>query len=190
MATRSNKGKPPRLQASLKAWNSTGAASQEGSAQRYGSGHQKTRGAEMTRVVHRGMVMQYPIAIEWGDETTATGIVFPDIPGAISAGDTVAQAYEMAVEVAHIQLKELAEQGQPIPMPSRIEDLKKKTEYAGWGWGIVDIDITPYLGKTEKVNVTLPGVVIRKIDDYVALHGLKSRSAFLASVALEKLSDR
>ena len=41
--------------------------------------------------------MQYPIAIEWGDEHTATGIVFPDIPGAITAGDTDEQAYEMAV---------------------------------------------------------------------------------------------
>ena len=134
--------------------------------------------------------MRYPIAIEWGDEKTATGIVFPDIPGAITAGDTIEEAYEMAVEVAHIKLEEIAKQAQAIPLPSRIEDLKQNSEYEGRGWGLVDIDITPYLGKTEKVNVTLPGVVIRKIDDYVALHGLKSRSAFLASVALEKLEGR
>ena len=30
--------------------------------------------------------MHYPVAIEWGDENTATGMIFPDIPGAISAG--------------------------------------------------------------------------------------------------------
>lgn len=59
---------------------------------------------------------------------------------------------------------------------------------AGWGWGLVDIDITPYLGKTEQVNVTLPSAVIRKIDHYVSLHKLKSRSAFLANVAVEKIS--
>ncbi len=134
--------------------------------------------------------MQYPIAIEWGDDSHATGIVFPDIPGAITAGDTVAEAYELAVEVAHIQLEELISQGQSLPMPSAIEELKQNSAYAGWGWGIVDIDVSPYLGKTEKVNVTLPGLVIRKIDDYVALHGLKSRSAFLANVALEKLAGR
>lgn len=134
--------------------------------------------------------MQYPIAIEWGDDNTATGIVFPDIPGAVTAGDTIEEAYELAVEVAHIQFESLVEQGEPIPLPSHIDDLKKNPDYEGWGWGIVDIDVTPYLGKTEKVNVTLPGLVIRKIDDYVALHGLKSRSAFLANLALEKLSGR
>ncbi|MGM0632979.1 MAG: type II toxin-antitoxin system HicB family antitoxin [Pseudomonadota bacterium] len=120
----------------------------------------------------------------------ATGILFPDIPEAITAGDTIEEAWDMAVEVAHIKLKELADQGLAIPMPSRVEELRNKPKYAGWDWGIIDIDVTPYLGKAEKVNVTLPGQVIRKIDDYVALHGLKSRSAFLASVALEKLEGR
>lgn len=132
--------------------------------------------------------MQYPIAIEWGDEKTATGIVFPDIPGAITAGDTIEQAYEMAVEVAHIQLEELANAGEPIPVPLSIAEHRQNPDYEGWGWGLVDIDVTPYLGKTEKVNVTLPGHVIRRIDDYVTVHGIKSRSAFLTSAAIEKLT--
>lgn len=131
--------------------------------------------------------MQYPVAIEWGDANTATGIVIPDIPGTHTAGDSIEDAYEMAIEIAHIQLEELAARGEDVPLPSRIEALKGLPEYAGSGWGIVDIDVTPYLGKTEKVNVTLPGIVIRKIDAYVSLHGIKSRSAFLANVAIEKL---
>lgn len=132
--------------------------------------------------------MQYPIAIEWGDEQTATGIVVPDIPGAITAGDTIAEAYASAVEVAQVQLEALAEGGHDVPRPGSIEAHRNNPEYAGWGWGLVDIDITPYLGKTEKVNVTLPSVVIRKIDHYVNQHNLKSRSAFLANVAVEKIS--
>jgi predicted RNase H-like HicB family nuclease len=131
--------------------------------------------------------MQYPVAIEWGDENTATGIVLPDIAGTHTAGDSPEEAYLMAVEAAHIQLEELATRGEEIPLPSRIEDLKDRPEYAERGWGLVDIDVTPYLGKTEKVNVTLPGIVIRKIDAYVSLHGIKSRSAFLANAAIEKL---
>ena len=131
--------------------------------------------------------MQYPVAIEWGDENTATGIVIPDITGTHTAGDTPEEAYAMAVEAAHIQLEELATKGEEIPLPSRLDDLKNRPEYAGRGWGLVEVDVTPYLGKTEKVNVTLPGIVIRKIDDYVSLHGIKSRSAFLADVAIEKL---
>ena len=40
---------------------------------------------------------------------------------------------------------------------------------------------------TEKVNVTLPGYVIQRIDRYVREHKVKSRSSFLANAALEKL---
>ena len=131
--------------------------------------------------------MQYPIAIEWGDNTTATGIVFPDIPGAITAGDTIEQAYEMAVEVAHIQLEELAAEGKPIPKPGSIAEHRSNPEFTGWGWGLVEIDLTPYLGKTEKINVTLPGRLVKQIDEYVTLHSIKSRSAFLARAAMHEL---
>lgn len=134
--------------------------------------------------------MQYPIAIEWGDETHATGIIFPDIPRAITAGDTVAEAYELAVEVAHIQLEDIAKSGEPIPMPGSIEQHRLNPDFEGWGWGMIEIDVTPYLGKTEKFNTTLPGNLVRRIDDYVKLHGIKSRSAFIASAALEKLEHR
>ncbi|MDI5891348.1 MULTISPECIES: type II toxin-antitoxin system HicB family antitoxin [Halomonas] len=131
--------------------------------------------------------MQYPIAIEWGDENTATGIVFPDIPGAISAGDTPEEAYDNAVEAAHIVLQEMVARGEPVPKPGRIDEHRRNPDFEGWGWGMIDIDLTPYLGKAEKVTVTLPGTVLRQIDEYVTLHGVKSRSTFLSNAALEKL---
>lgn len=131
--------------------------------------------------------MQYPIAIEWGDETHATGIVFPDIPGAITAGDSIEKAYELAVEVAHIQLEELANEGKPIPKPGSIAEHRQNPDFEGWGWGMIEVDLTPYLGKTEKINVTLPGRLIKQIDDYVNIHSIKSRSAFLARAALHEL---
>ena len=33
--------------------------------------------------------MRYPIAIETGSDTTAYGVVVPDLPGCFSAGDTI-----------------------------------------------------------------------------------------------------
>ena len=133
--------------------------------------------------------MKFPIAIEWGDDTTATGIQLPDIPRAVTAGDSLEEAYDAAIEVAHIMLESMAEQGEMIPMPSSVKALRSRPEYSGMGWGMIEIDLTPYLGKTEKVNITLPGVVIRRIDRYVEQHGIRSRSSFLAQAALEKLSQ-
>lgn len=131
--------------------------------------------------------MQYPIAIEWGDEHTAIGIQIPDIPGAVTAGDTFEEAYNAALEIAHIMLEEIVSNGQPVPTPSPSFTLRKNPEFADMGWGMLEIDISPYLGKTEKVNVTLPGFVIQRIDRYVRDHRIKSRSSFLADAALEKL---
>ncbi|HTQ99453.1 MAG TPA: type II toxin-antitoxin system HicB family antitoxin [Candidatus Acidoferrum sp.] len=91
--------------------------------------------------------MQYPVAIEWGDDNVATGIVIPDIPGTHTAGDSVEAAYAAVVEIAHIQLEALLALDKELPLPSRIEKLKGLPEFAGYGWGIVEIDITPYLGK-------------------------------------------
>jgi predicted RNase H-like HicB family nuclease len=132
-------------------------------------------------------IMQYPIAIEWGDDETAVGIQIPDIPGAVTAGDTFEEAYIAAVEIAHIRLEELLSEGQPVPMPSPALAHHGHEDYKNMGWGMVEIDISPYLGKTEKVNVTLPGFVIQRIDRYVRDHNVKSRSSFLADAALEKL---
>ncbi|WP_177333804.1 type II toxin-antitoxin system HicB family antitoxin, partial [Pseudomonas sp. NBRC 111127] len=77
--------------------------------------------------------------------------------------------------------------GQAIPMPTSAAAHRDNPDFADMGWGMLEIDITPYLGKTEKVNVTLPGFVIQQIDRYVRDHNVKSRSSFLADAAMEKL---
>ena len=132
--------------------------------------------------------MQYPIAIEWGNDDTAIGIHIPDIPGAVTAGDTYEEAYAAAVEVAHLMLEEIAGAGEDVPLPTSVAAHRSHPDFEGMGWGLLEIDVTPYLGKTEKVNVTLPCYIIQRIDNHVRLHGVKSRSSFLASAALEKLT--
>lgn len=94
--------------------------------------------------------MQYPIAIEWGDENTPTGMVIPDIPGASSAGYSYAEAHEAIFEIAHVQLKKLVQQGQPIPLPTTIEHHRNDPAFEGWGWELIDIDISPYLHVPEE----------------------------------------
>ena len=83
--------------------------------------------------------MHYPIAIEWGDDSTAVGIHIPDLPDAVTAGDTYEEAYEAAEEIAHLRVQEIAESGEPIPQPRPVDFHRQNPAYAGYGWGMIEI---------------------------------------------------
>lgn len=85
-----------------------------------------------------------------------------------------------------MRLEDVVSHGQPLPMPTSARNLHDHPDYEDMGWGMLEIDVTPYLGKTEKVNVTLPGFVIQRTDQYVRDHNIQRRSSFLADAALEK----
>jgi predicted RNase H-like HicB family nuclease len=137
--------------------------------------------------ISKGSVVKYPVTIEYGDDKTAHAIRIPDLQVS-TAGDTIEDAYAAAVEAADIELRNFVKRGEKIPRPSTLDAIMKNPDFAGHGWGVIDIDITPYLGTTEKVTVTLPRIVITSIDEYVKKHNLRSRSAFLAETAMEKIS--
>ncbi|MDX5377512.1 MAG: type II toxin-antitoxin system HicB family antitoxin [Halomonas sp.] len=132
--------------------------------------------------------MHYPIAIEVGDEQHAYGVVVPDLPGCFSAGDTFDEAIANAREAIEGHLESLSEHGDPIPTATAIQQHLENPDFAGWIWAAVEIDMAPYLGKSHKINVTLPDLLIKRIDSTVAKHGdYKSRSGFLARAALHEL---
>lgn len=132
--------------------------------------------------------MLYPIAILPGDDQHAWGVEVPDIPGCFSAGDDLDDAMSMAREAIEGHLGILAEDGAPIPVASKVTVHAANPEFAGCTWAVVDIDVTKYMGKAEKLNITLPGHLIHRIDEYVKGHPeQKSRSGFLAKAALRVL---
>jgi hypothetical protein len=49
-----------------------------------------------------GLGMRFIVAIEPGTETTAFGIVIPDLPGCFSAGDTLDEALDNACEAIEL----------------------------------------------------------------------------------------
>ena len=117
------------------------------------------------------------------EEDSAYGVTVPDLPGCYSAGDSFDEALDNVIEAIEFHLEGLADEGLDIPSAEAIDVHFDNPDYAGGTWGFVEIDLTPYLGKTEKINVTLPSAVIRKID---AKH--KNRSRFLAEAALKALA--
>ena len=120
----------------------------------------------------------------------AWGVEVPDIPGCYSVGDDLDDAMAMAREAIEGHFEILAEDGAPIPSAQKVTLHAANPKYAGCMWAVVDIDVTKYLGKAQKLNITLPGYLLNRIDEYVLHHPEeKSRSGFLASAALKVLQQ-
>ena len=49
------------------------------------------------------------------------GVSFPDLPGCVTAGATLDETRDMAVEALDLHLQAMAENGDPIPARSRLE---------------------------------------------------------------------
>jgi len=125
--------------------------------------------------------------VETGDMNTAYGVVFPDLPGCFSAGDTYEDAIKNAHEALAFHIAGLKEDGLEIPAPRTLEKIKEewkdwnewKTEY---DFVVASIDLMPPYG-TEKILVSMDAGLIARIDRVA-----KNRSEFLAS-AVERFLD-
>ncbi|WP_457299252.1 type II toxin-antitoxin system HicB family antitoxin [Phyllobacterium sp. P5_D12] len=128
--------------------------------------------------------MRYPIAIELGSETTAFGVVVPDLPGCFSAGDTLDEAMSGAEEAAAAWVDAALDAGESIPAPSGLEALRTNPEYAGWMIGVITLDPALLDDTIERVNITLPRRVLRRLDALAQAAG-ESRSGYIAHLTLE-----
>lgn len=133
--------------------------------------------------------MLYPVAIDKGEQSL--GVRVPDIPGCTSGGDDFNDAIESVKEAIEAHIELLLEDGESVPDATRIDNYQADPDYAGVVWALVDVDITRLMGKSEKINVTLPSLLIRRIDQFVSAHPeYGSRSGFLSRVAADKVVSR
>jgi predicted RNase H-like HicB family nuclease len=130
--------------------------------------------------------MRYAVAIETGDAKHAFGVVVPDLPGCFSAGDTLDDALTNSREAILLHLEGLLDDGQPFPAPTPIELLRKKRNYRGWAWAVVDVDASELGDKAARINITLPHRILRAIDAHAKKQG-ETRSGFLARAALDAI---
>ncbi|TNH00175.1 type II toxin-antitoxin system HicB family antitoxin [Testudinibacter sp. TR-2022] len=132
--------------------------------------------------------MLYPIAITIGDEKHAYGVVVPDVPGCFSAGDTLEEAFMNAKEAITFHIEGMLEDGDEIPQPKPIEQHQQNTDFQDFILTFVEVDLSHLLGKSEKINVTLPSLLIKRIDQFVATHPeYKNRSQFLTKIATDRV---
>lgn len=128
--------------------------------------------------------MKYPIAIEPGNDTTAWGVVAPDLPGCFSAADNgIDEAIENAKEAIALWIEDAIANDETIPKPSSITDLQMTGEYDGWIWAIAEVDPALIDDTIERVNITLPRRILALLDQRAKSAG-ESRSGYIAQMTL------
>lgn len=132
--------------------------------------------------------MELPIAIH-KDENSVYGVTIPDIPGCHSWGDSIDAAIRNAKEAIYSHFAVMVESGELTDIQlSRIEDLSKDEEYAGAIWALVDVDPSKFDTKPERINISLPRFVLKKIDSFAASRH-ETRSGFISRAALTVIAD-
>ena len=129
--------------------------------------------------------MIYPAYVHLGDESRAHGVTLPDFEGCFSAADNYADLQKNIQEAVELHFEG---EGFEIPEPSDISDLESSAEYVGGVWMLVDIDISKLDSKPMRLNVSLPGYIVSRMDAFASSHHL-TRSALIVK-ATEAFLER
>lgn len=119
------------------------------------------------------------IALIHKEENSDYGISFPDLPGCISAGETLEEAKLIAQEAIISHISVLKEMNELIPAPSTLEEIMSFPENRSAIAFLVHVPSN----HSVRINITLPEDVLSVIDRRAKRLHL-SRSAFLAEAAL------
>jgi predicted RNase H-like HicB family nuclease len=114
------------------------------------------------------------------DKASDFGVSFPDFPGCVTAGKTLEEARELAVEVLALHMAGMIEDGEALPEPSTLDALAKDPAMRGAVAFLVSAEAPE---KTVRVNITARESQIEAIDRLARKAGM-SRSAYMVQSAV------
>jgi len=127
----------------------------------------------------------YIALFEYEPGEKSFSVVFPDLPGLITAGDNYEETLQMTYEALASRINFLQEEGEAVPEPRTFEQIQKTWE--DWNeWEnnykflVVPVTLLPVTTKSKRINIVINEGLLAKID-MVA----KNRSEFI-SRALEQ----
>lgn len=85
------------------------------------------------------MNLVYPVCLYPGEKSGYVAVV-PDLPGCVTQGETIEDALDMAVDAASGWVLDELEDGNQVPEPSPVKDIKAD-EYADGIVSVVKIDL-------------------------------------------------
>jgi predicted RNase H-like HicB family nuclease len=120
------------------------------------------------------------------DRDSDFGVDFPDFPGCITAGSTLEETRMMAQEALEAHIECMAELGQPIPQPSRLDVVMAAPENAE---AIpFPVAVPDRLSGTGQIEIILPTADLDKLDALAEKRGT-TRQALLTKAIRRLLAD-
>lgn len=107
------------------------------------------------------------------------GVDFPDFPGCVTAGTTLEDARRMAAEAIRFHVEGMIEDGEPIPAPSRLDEIMADPNHRDAVAVLIDAAVRR---PSVRINISMVPDLLEAID-LVS----DNRSRFLAAAAREKL---
>jgi predicted RNase H-like HicB family nuclease len=123
--------------------------------------------------------MEY-IAYLHKDGKSDYGVSFPDFPGCITAGSTLEEARRMAMEALSFHIAGMREDGETVPEPSTLDELRNDSAMKGAVAFLVEAAEPE---KTVRFNITARASQLSEIDNRARSAKL-SRSAYMVQSAL------
>ena len=123
--------------------------------------------------------MEY-IAYLHKDKGSDFGVSFPDFPGCVTAGRTLEEAREMAVEALTLHMAGTIEDGEALPEPSTLDQLADDPAMQGAVSFLVSAEAPE---KTVRVNIRARESQIEAIDRLARKAGM-TRSAYMVQSAV------
>ena len=132
--------------------------------------------------------MAHYIAVLVPERSGGWAVLFPDLPGCASQGETLDEAIAMATDALAGHLAVARDYGDPIPAPRSVDEIRSDDAWCSenkvhWSKAMVaPILARPPLGRSERVTISMDSNILREIDTYAEKRDL-TRSAVLTAGA-------
>ncbi|MBW1822074.1 MAG: type II toxin-antitoxin system HicB family antitoxin [Deltaproteobacteria bacterium] len=127
------------------------------------------------------------IGVVHKDPKSEFGVSFPDFPGCITAGSSIDEAKDMAHDALSLHIKGMLEDGENIPVPSKLEDIMEDPDFSDAA-AILVVSVSETKPRSVRLNITMPEDMLRKIDTVAKKRGM-SRSSFLVHAAQNAITS-
>ena len=115
------------------------------------------------------------------------GVVFPDLPGCTSSGDTVERAYEHAFEALALHIEGMFDEGAALPEPSPF-NAPLPHWLADVPGSIERVVLVPVKlpGRAIRISITVEAGLLARLDAVAATSG-ETRSGYIAQAVRERM---